>query len=414
MSDKVAPELVEDIFNIPRNGKNIAEESDEDDLGLPGSTTNVSFDEKVQEVTADLTAKPVEKTVENTKESKVATANNDAETALRKTTPATGKSTSATVAEKKAQAATPSPKSTSSNLFDDDDAVQPVISPPKPKVVQPVAGPLKIDPPKVEQKPVTKEVVKVEAPLPDDPNEEELANDDTKSADTGPCEPWKAGESWLTVSPAPKYDRLYREKKIALTPGPNSILKGGQLDFDKLFDELSELNVDVTVKTYNPQDIHDKMQMVQQLRARLEHIRLQVSRQYHHWERYIELFHGVLCRTEYERGKQEGLNYDHLRDMEHYFCSLKSLYKASEGVMRTLDGAFECLSRQVTVVLPMKEIERYGSGNAPTPVTAAPKQSQPITSNPKPMTPSLRKFDALDDKTDTTEGDSVLPSSWKI
>jgi hypothetical protein len=422
MSGNIDPTLVEDIFNIPRNGQNIAEESDEEDLGLPGPSASVSFDEKVSEVVDTLSkagdvpsvAKKAEKSEEKTKESKVVEPNNDVETALKRSAP---QANPVPVSEKRVSAPAPSPTSTSSNLFDDDDATEPTVSSPKPKAAEPAPQPKveKSEPvaPKVESKPTPVQARKVVTPLPDNPDDEELANDDTKSADSsGPCEPWKAGEQWLLTSPAPKYDRLYREKKIALTPGVNSILKGGQLDFDKLFDELAELSVDVTVKTYNPQDIHDKMQLVQKLRTRLEHIRLQVSRQYHHWERYIELFHGVLCRTEYERGKQEGLNYDHLRDMEHYFCSLKALHKASEGVMRTLDGAFECLSRQVTVVLPMKEIERYGNSNGNAAATTP--------SAPKPMTPGLRKMDSLSSqptnapKSDSPDGGNGLPSGWAL
>jgi hypothetical protein len=90
--------------------------------------------------------------------------------------------------------------------------------------------------------------------------------------------------------------------------------------------------------------------------------------------------------------------------MEHYFCSLKALHKASEQIMRTLDGAFECLSRQVTVVLPMKEIERYG---------AAPS-SQPINAT-KPATPALRKYDRLGGGNSAPNDDSNGSSSgWKL
>jgi hypothetical protein len=428
MSDqnKIDPELIHDVFNIPRDGKNISDDDDED-LGLAGGPANVSFDVKAKEVADAIAGAKVvpaesnsgQKNGENTKDSAAESPKSVIDKALRESVPVTAPKVASPVSEKKPPTAAPSHVS---NLFDDDAGPSATFSSEQ-KTVAPT--PLKVETPKAEAKPVVEAPKAVETPKPvapkqapkgvslpsyapfiPDEEDEELANDDTKSADrSGPCDPWEEGEQWLLDSPAPKYDRLYREKKIALTDGPNGILKGGQLNFDKLFDELAELNVDVTVKTYDPQDIHEKMQLVQKLRGRLEEIRLKVSRQYHHWERYIELFHGVLCRTEYERGKQEGLNYDHLRDMEHYFCSVKALHKASEQIMRTLDGAFECLSRQVTVVMPMKEIERYG---------AAPN-SQPISS-PKPMTPALKKFDGLNGgkpgPKDEPGGSS--PSGWAM
>jgi hypothetical protein len=86
--------------------------------------------------------------------------------------------------------------------------------------------------------------------------------------------------------------------------------------------------------------------------------------------------------------------------MEHYFCSLKALHKGAETIFKTLDAAFEVLSRQVTIVMPMKDIDR----NTPNTNT-----SGSIASKPSVMQPSQRKYDSLG-KTDSKPSEGGTPS----
>jgi hypothetical protein len=212
----------------------------------------------------------------------------------------------------------------------------------------------------------------------EDDSEDENDDIDT-SSNLDLDEDWAASDGWRLTSPSPKYKRFYSEKALALGDGGRSILPGGAVDFKARFKELADLSCDITVQTNDLDAIHQKMQVVQNLRERCKQIQVHTTQQYYLWERYIDLFHGVLTRIEYARGKQEGLNFEHMVDMEHYFCSLKSLHRGADQVMKTLDGAFECLSRQVTIALPMKDIDRHGSA----------------TSAPRQITPEQRKYDAL-------------------
>lgn len=431
METKVSKMLIEDIFGIPADGKNIQDEDEDTSLGVSSTESAASFDTKVAEVREKVAA---------AKAAPLPSGDDAAESKQEKPV------------EK---------KKLFGDLFDDD---EPVVKPAKPDpVVAPKSETVRVDikvdvaelpkvaeivkekvaeavakleekpAEKVEEKKVVtekKEVEKVEFPVPDrppaptvdfdsmpEPPKEErkrvtpkaykapvvetVAEDDDEDATDGPCEQWSQEDVWLLDSPAPKYNKFYQEKAMALR-GSRNILQGGEVPFTKYFNELAELNCDVTVQTADLEAIHNKMQQVQQLRERLRHIQQHVDQQYYMWERYIELFHGVLCRIEYERGKQDGLYYDHMRDMEHYYCSLKALHRIGEQVMRTLDGAFECLSRQVTIAMPMREAERHFSTN---PQSAA-----------KPITQEMKRFDSLPNANSkaTAKEDSGIPKGWDL
>jgi hypothetical protein len=401
--DEISPELIADVFGIPRDGKNIDDDDDDDGMGIGNVKATTPFEEKVKDVVSELSNVPsgknllTEKTAEIPKEKNSVSPKEEVEKALKSTVPIEKKPDS-TRQEKK------SVPPSIANLFDDDIAPETsVAAKPEPPKVEAPKVPLKeIEPVKVDASSLKVLAKKVEAPMPNTTHDDDDSERETVGGPGKSGQQWSDDDRWLLRSPGPKYDRLYHEKQIALGNGSRSILKGGEIKFDEWFEELANSNIDITVKTFDPRDIHEKMQQVQQLRTRVEYIRLRVSQQYHHWERFIELFHGVLCRTEYERGKQEGLYYEHLRDMEHYFCSLKSLYKAAEGVMRTLDGAFECLSRQVTILLPMKEIERHSNGAS---VAAKP---------PTIMTSSLKKLDSLPTNANETKSDEGVPAAWAL
>lgn len=405
---------VEDLFGIPRDGRNIQDDSEEDLAVGDKSEASVPFEEKAKELVNDLKEMASRASGAATKDSAMSEPkkeepkkpmfgdifDDDAPAAAFCGTPEPGKpapdevkpepkvkekapekvvipegkeapKTEKKVVETKPEMPLPEPKATPS--VDWDSVPEP---PPKEESKPKPDGAVFVKQDSLTQPLVTGAPIKVSPVKEASKEEEEILTEDSD----GPCEEWTSGDRWITDSPAPKYNRFYQEKAIALGNGSRGILPGGEIPFGKYFKELLNLNCDVTVQTNDLESIHQKMQMVQQLRERCKQIQLHATQQYHIWERYIELFHGVLCRVEYERGKQEGLNFEHMGDMEHYFCSLKALHKAADQVMRTLDGAFECLSRQVTIAMPMREIERYGGGS---------------NAGPRPISPDQKRFDAL-------------------
>jgi hypothetical protein len=95
-------------------------------------------------------------------------------------------------------------------------------------------------------------------------------------------------------------------------------------------------------------------------------IQLQVNGQYFVWKQMIEILPGVLARIEYERGKNDGLVYEHLNDFIAYFGHLEGLHDSCSIVTKNLDGAYNSLSRQVAIQQPLQEIERFNnSGTRP-------------------------------------------------
>lgn len=178
---------------------------------------------------------------------------------------------------------------------------------------------------------------------------------------------------WLLKSPSEKYDNFYEEKRSLLT---NDLLKDGEIPFDDYYRELSNANVDVNVSTYDAEEVGRRITEVMQHRDRIKHIQLYVNSQYFVWKQFMELLPGLIARIEYERGKQEGIVYEHLKDMYSYFGSLDGLHKSCEMVSKHLDAAYASLSRQVAIAQPQNEYDRFVGG-------------------PKPMNQQLRSFDSL-------------------
>lgn len=404
----ITSEMIMDIFNIPRDGSNI-QDDEEENYGAD-SPDNVPFKQKAQDISDSLKRVPEVVVTQQV-------------TAVKQE-PVEQKKVEIKREESKVMANTKSNNSGMfGGLFDDDEtpSVEAPKTEPKPepakgpevaKVLEAAKPEPKLDPiPKVEPEKVglpSKVEVKVDTDKGDDlvkavvgavdkaikqqkatepAPEKETSWDDVKEkpeTEDEVVQEWSADDSWILSSAAPKYNKFYAEKKIALL-GKKNILAGGQIDFGKYYEELANLNADIAVNTFDLEVIYQKMQTVQQMRERCKQIQLHISQQYYLWERYIDMFHGLLCRTEYERGKQDGIYHEHMRDMEHYWGSLRGIQKMADQVMRTLDGAFECLSRQVTIAMPMKDIERYGNGHQAAAV-------------PRAMSPEQKKFDALPSK----------------
>jgi len=394
---KIEPSDIDDIFGIPRDGSNIVDDEETDPYSGKGDALKVSFAEKTEELGKEINNLLNKKTeaVDNHEYEHATNIQNQVEELLKKQDKIVEKSTLDKKEEKpinkkkdvetSLKSVVPNePRKSFDDLFADDEK-----APLLPKI-DPIQSQAKVE---VESEKIVQHPAKV-----DDSTRELETGDDSKKAqlpqrqsDVFLKPSGKMVHRWKTTEPAPKYASFYREKRDALE---NELLIGGEIDFDQFHAELEKASVDISVgDTFVAELVCKKMEEVQRWRDRIKHLQLQVNKQYFRWERSIDLFEGLLSRVEYERGKQDGLKYEHMYDMEMYFGSLKSLHKSIECVSKTLDGAFECLSRQVTVIMPTKELsDRYNPG-------------------PKNLAFQLSKFDGL--KTNANSGGSVSTRNQK-
>jgi|AntRauTorckE6833_2_1112554.scaffolds.fasta_scaffold00824_3 hypothetical protein len=214
---------------------------------------------------------------------------------------------------------------------------------------------------------------------------------------------------WILTPPTDKYKSFYESKSEAL----EAILPGGQIPFEKYKEEFRNAKVDISVSDADMSNIYDRMRSIQQWRERITFISLHVNEQYFLWDRYIEMLHGVLARVEYEKPmiKQEGVIFQHMRDLELYFASLKSLHTITASIVKNLDSSWDMLSRSVTLLMgesnrsESSRYERKEDHRTGVPIDKAPqeqKQEQIASTNSEPTQKSqsidelLGDFDGLD------------------
>lgn len=213
------------------------------------------------------------------------------------------------------------------------------------------------------EEPPAKQEQNEEKPLVEEPKViEETNNDSEKENATVVVDHVKIVKGkikWLLTHSDKRYDAFYSEKRTML----NDILGDNQIPYNKWMNELKNSTADMsTAQVYDLQAIQFKMIEIQKLRDRVQEISLQSNAQYFIWERSVEMFHGLLARTQYEKPviRQEGLIYEHMRDMELYFAQLKAVHRSADQVAKTLESAWETFSRQVTIAMQNREsVERY-------------------------------------------------------
>jgi hypothetical protein len=114
-----------------------------------------------------------------------------------------------------------------------------------------------------------------------------------------------------------------------------------------------------------------------------------------------ELLKGLLFRIEPVKpaSAQEGVFYEHMSDILMYFSDLEHLYRSSEHVYNNLNNAFECLSRHLTISLPMKGIERTSYENQETEVKNIQNviNEKPKQEEEKTASKANDGYDVLDD-----------------
>jgi hypothetical protein len=313
----ITKDFLDDLFNIPRNGSNIVEDDDDVTSNNNSSDSCVPFDSKAKNVAEDIskaavvdTATPSKENVETPKEKP------SVQTAIKK------------IAEKKSF----------DDLFDDlpkEDAPEIVIpkieSKTKTAEVKVEAKPVEVAKPVVCELP---EPAKVEVkPDIEPPAKAAVLSGIISTPSTTRLT--DGGHLWKLTSPSEKFSYFYEEKQSTLS---NYLLRDGEIPFDRYYKELGEANVDTDVPTYDAEEVGRRITDVMKWRDRIKHIQLHTNSQYFVWKIYMDLLPGVLARIEYERGKQEGIIYEHMNDMSGYFGSLEGLHKSCEMVSKHLDA----------------------------------------------------------------------------
>ncbi len=158
---------------------------------------------------------------------------------------------------------------------------------------------------------------------------------------------WKLEDSNLSFS------NFYKLKKNAIN---GWLLPGGEIDFDLVHDELVNAKVDLSSIGFGDfNSMFDSLKNIQHWKDRVTEISMRTNAQYYTWKRAVDLFRGTLARMYYEKPseKQEGVVMEHMGDMVRYYSQLEALHASVDAVSRNLDNAFDCVSRQITVCLPM-------------------------------------------------------------
>jgi len=186
-------------------------------------------------------------------------------------------------------------------------------------------------------------------------------------------------EGWKITCPSPMWEEFYKHKVQSL----EQYVMGREIPFRAFYTEIKKAHVNIKVSLSDHRNIASKMQEIQGCRDRVVQIRTQICSQHFLWKRLIPLFEGLVAMVQYEKpaAKQEGVIYNRMHDMIEYQSKLEMMYESTKDVISNLDAAYDSLSRQVTMSMPQKTIERF-ENNEP----------QSSVSNP-----NLSDFDTLQD-----------------
>lgn len=158
-------------------------------------------------------------------------------------------------------------------------------------------------------------------------------------------------QGFVVDAPTKTYESFYSMKIDAIR---RHLPKGKKLPLRDYMREMRDAFVSIKIGLTDLGEIQSKMQAIQQKRDRVVQLKTAINFQYYPWKRLIVMLHGQLARVIYEKpaAKQEGVNYEHMRDLEEYFNELEGAYETSKDILANLDAAYDNLSRQVTIALP--------------------------------------------------------------
>ena len=161
---------------------------------------------------------------------------------------------------------------------------------------------------------------------------------------------------WSFNSPAPMWDSFYAQKRLLI----QSHMIGAQVEYEKWLNEMSEARVDISSEIFDQELMVKQMEEVQQHRERMKFIAIRVNNQYFMFKKFEEMLRGFLAKVQYVKPqiKQEGFIMEHMQDVVLYLSRLDALHDSVIKVEKTLAGAFDVLSRKVTISMELSPAER--------------------------------------------------------
>lgn len=220
---------------------------------------------------------------------------------------------------------------------------------------------------------------------------------------------------WNTDSPTELYNEFYAIK----TDHINKFSGGEQLNFARLYQDLYSTSVDTSTEVLDKYILMEKLDLVVQGINRVAMIQVQVNQQQFVWKRFVELLRGALARVQYLKPvlKQDGLQLEHMGDVEFYTERLNALKESAHDCMKNLERAFEAVSRKVSVMLTVQT--KYTERTAPdaysnTPVyETTPVETQEAVQPAPAPAPAPKPTSDLDDYDGFDVGATVKPTKPK-
>jgi len=206
---------------------------------------------------------------------------------------------------------------------------------------------------------------------------------------------------WLLDSPSSMYNGFYQKKRNLLF----KYMVGGQIEYLRWTQELEDAQVIIKGEVFDHELIIRQMEAVQQHRERVKAIHVRVNNQYFTFKRFVEMMKGTLARIEYLKPviRQEGLIFEHMRDLELYYARLEALHDSATKTEKTLEKAFDTLSRKCTICMELKAPERVDLKSKSTSYTP-----------PAYISPVREKSSEFDEFDDLPSNAQAAPVGHKI
>jgi len=201
---------------------------------------------------------------------------------------------------------------------------------------------------------------------------------------------------WLFDNDNDRFDDFYHHKKRVI----NENLPDGQIPYRQWRKDLQEAYVTIDKHMlYDVQYLNEKLHAVQGWQDRVTEIAIQNNASYYTWQTIVAMFEGLLARTLYEKPalKQQGVNFEHMRDMFLYWSWIKTIHESTDKVLKNLENKRETISRTVTIVLQNMEPKERVVTRVDTPTQSSPQYHRPEPPKAQPNPADLSAFDRLED-----------------
>jgi len=190
-----------------------------------------------------------------------------------------------------------------------------------------------------------------------------------------------------------RFERFYEEKKGIIS----QVVSTEQIPYKKWVRELSSACVQLDDnQLYDLKYLNEKMQEVQRYLDRVTQIYVICNDQFFSWQQIIPMFEGLLAGFLYEKPaiRQEGIIYEHMRDMRFYWAQLSSIRDSTDVVLKNLEKARETISRHVTIILSNLEPNRIVKVDQTS--QQRPQKFRPEPPIVKKVSPDLSGFDTIE------------------